>query len=234
MLLYFTSNKGVRTSNRLSHQIFGHIYKQVLKNICGNQLVGFGTLEHIENLKVKNSLMFLLLIIIVLTNACAKDQLENPSSANEKITIEDLLNSVDENFGEHDENFAKIIKENPIDKAMLFEEEKFLSSKTSDMLDFARKYLATWEDEMNSVYEKLKNVLGRDARKALIDSQKAWKKYRNEELLLLNEMYISTSGIGSIIPVVTSYKAVNFNRERTIELAHYYYVLTGNFSFNPY
>jgi len=188
---------------------------------------------------MKKTLMFILMVIVVFTSGCAKQNLQTNT---DDISTEDLndipternannyWDDMDENFSSYDEDFDKIIKDNPIDKAMFLEEENYAST-TVDMHHFAEKYGDIWEKEMNKVYEELKKSLEGDARKALIESQESWEKYYKKELSLLYEMYMNTSGEGSIIPLAISYKAVSFERDRTIKLARYYYVLTGNFQF---
>ena len=161
------------------------------------------------------------------------NSVENFSTDNDIINMpaEDFLNSFDENFGKFDNEFNKIIKNNPIDKIMLSEYDNNIISTTKEMLDFTDKYINIWKNEMKIVYENLQKILKDDSLEILIDSQKSWNKYIKNELDLLYHMYINSTGTGSIISLALTYKEIYFIRSRTFELAHYYYTINGNYMF---
>ena len=186
---------------------------------------------------MKRSIILTLVIIFLLFSSCmdTKEPSQNPPQESyEDISfdaVKEYLNGVDENFGNFSREFREIIENNSIDKAMLLEEENTTPSTTVEMIDFAKKYSTIWETELDTIYKSLKSRLEGKARKSLENSQSSWEKYCSGELLLLREMYLSTTGTGSIIPIVIAYKELIFKRDRTIELTYYYYSLTEEFSF---
>ena len=130
-----------------------------------------------------------------------------------------------------DSAVEKLINDNPIDKAYIIEEKKFNAQTTYDELEFVGKYANLWDVEMNATLAKLRSKLSEKNLKELNKSQTDWEAFVKSDVNLACDIQVATAGQGTGIPLLNAYKMLGRYRYRTLELAEYYYMITGNFKF---
>ena len=117
---------------------------------------------------------------------------------------------------------------NPIDKSFLENEMPF---STVEIVDYYSKYINLWEIELDNTLAYLKNNLAYESYTELEIAQDLWRKYMIKDLKTAENMHIDTMGIGSEIPILSSHKVLLLIRQRTLELAEYCIMVSGNYDF---
>ena len=88
---------------------------------------------------------------------------------------------------------------------------------------------ASYEVIMNKYYKKLLDSLSEDDKKALIDAQKAWIKFRDSEMKLVGTLTEEEySGGGSIQSNIYVSRDAQFMVDRTLEIFNYYNTIYNN------
>lgn len=104
----------------------------------------------------------------------------------------------------------------PIDSAL----HKCLELKTSSFgsIECEIERYRKWSDELDRVYDELMDKVSDEERKALIEQQVAWAKYRDLQFKMNETFY---AGRGSIwMPLIASAKG-NLVKNRVLELQAY-------------
>ena len=94
-----------------------------------------------------------------------------------------------------------------------------------------QKYLSIWQSELDAVVEKIEKNLSDEELDDFQASQEAWELFYKTNPNIAVDMYTSKMGVGSIVHEIYGNKAVKMIRYRTLELAEYCYLLTGEFEF---
>lgn len=77
----------------------------------------------------------------------------------------------------------------------------------------------------------LQNNLENENYQKLKDSQNNWTEYLKDNNSIFSEIHIKTAGIGSEIPVLSSFKTLSKIRDRSLELIEYCILLEGQYEF---
>ncbi|RAR41046.1 lysozyme inhibitor LprI family protein [Paenibacillus sp. MDMC362] len=93
------------------------------------------------------------------------------------------------------------------------------------------KYTEIWDKELNQIYKKLLSKLDKEPREALIESQKEWLQYHLRETKFVEKTFISNGYLGSQGSVSLGRVIRERNRERTMRLFEYRYLLDGEVEF---
>lgn len=124
---------------------------------------------------------------------------------------------------------GEILNNNPIDK-LYFEECKNVVT-TLDATNLYDKYSEIWQNELDTVVEKIEKNLSDEKLEEFQTSQDAWEIFYSTDPNIAVDMYMSRMGYGTIIHYIYGDKALSMKRYRTLELAEYCYLLTGEFEF---
>lgn len=135
------------------------------------------------------------------------------------------------------DKFSELVRLNPIDKEYNKEFNEFQNSKdfsTSGWLELENKYTELWDKELNEIYIKLQALLNDKQKNILIESQKAWLKFHLKESDFVYETFIqgdpqNNLGTQGLVNLQISIK--DRERERTLELMEYYYLISGKAEF---
>lgn len=122
-----------------------------------------------------------------------------------------------------------ILNDNPIDK-LYFEECKNVVT-TLDATNLYDKYSEIWQNELDAVVDKIETNLSDEKLEEFQTSQEAWELFYSTDPDIAVDMYMSRMGYGTIIHYIYGDKALSMKRYRTLELAEYCYLLTGEFEF---
>ncbi|MBX4149168.1 lysozyme inhibitor LprI family protein [Paenibacillus lautus] len=123
---------------------------------------------------------------------------------------------------------------NPIDHDYEVEFNKFQNSKEFSTFGWGAlesKYTEIWDKELNQIYKKLLSKLDREPREALIESQKEWLQYHLRETKFVEKTFINNGYLGSQGSVSLGRVIRERNRERTMRLFEYRYLLDGEVEF---
>lgn len=124
---------------------------------------------------------------------------------------------------------------NPIDHDYEVEFNEFQNSKeittTLGWGALESKYTEIWDKELNQIYKKLLSKLDREPREALIESQKEWLQYHLRETEFVEKTFINNGYLGSQGSVSLGTVIRERNRERTMQLFEYRYLLDGEVDF---
>ena len=123
----------------------------------------------------------------------------------------------------------EILNNNIIDK--LYIEECKAAMTTVEFMHIDNRYLDIWKNELDNVVDKIKAVLSDEMLSRFDESQAAWQIYFETDPNIAVDIYIQKMGRGSIVHQLYADKSLHILRKRTLELAEYYYILTGNFEF---
>lgn len=124
---------------------------------------------------------------------------------------------------------GEILNNNLIDK-LCFEESKSVVT-TGDIVNLYQKYLDIWQNELNIVVEKIETNISDEKLEEFQISQDAWETLYKTNPNIAVYMYCFKMGQGTIIHSIYGEKALYMIRYRTLELAEFCYLLTGEFSF---
>lgn len=128
-------------------------------------------------------------------------------------------------------NVEKLLNDNPIDKAFLAEEEMLNEQTNFNDLPFVVKYVDIWKTEMDATLNKLRSKLTEKNLEQLNTSQSDWAAFIKSDVNLASDIQLFTAGEGSGIPLLDAYKILGQYRYRTLELAEYDNMITGDFKF---
>lgn len=123
---------------------------------------------------------------------------------------------------------------NPIDHDYEVEFNEFQNSKEITTLGWGAlesKYTEIWDKELNHIYKKLLSKLDKEPREALIESQKEWLQYHLRETKFVEKTFINNGNLGSQGSVSLGRVIRERNRERTMQLFEYRYLLDGEVEF---
>lgn len=123
----------------------------------------------------------------------------------------------------------ELLNNNIIDK--LYIEECNGAMTTLEFMDINNKYLDIWKNELDNVVDKIKTFLSDEMLSEFNESQAAWQIYFETDPNIAVDIYTQKMGSGSIVHQLYADKSLHMVRKRTLELAEYYYILTGNFEF---
>jgi uncharacterized protein YecT (DUF1311 family) len=136
------------------------------------------------------------------------------------------------------ERFSKIIKDNPIDKDYVKENNEFqntMNFNTSNWVELEAKYARIWDDELNNIYERLLSKLNAENKESLIQAQRGWVQYQTNEIEFAEHVINMPEGKGPLLGtqgyVDTQIAAKNRIRKRTIQLYEYYFLLDEKIEF---
>lgn len=79
----------------------------------------------------------------------------------------------------------------------------------------SRELYQLWDDELNSIWGRLKETLGEDEMAELLIEQREWISYKENEVAAVGAEY----GEGTMRPLVENDRAAELTRERVYELA---------------
>ncbi len=104
-----------------------------------------------------------------------------------------------------------------------------LESENPSTLGTVQAYtigLELWDKELNRVYQALIKELGNDvaAVKALKESQRAWLKFRDQEIQWVSLLYGKKDG--SMFRPMAAYSIMDITRQRAMKLADRLHILT--------
>ncbi|MBU5345835.1 lysozyme inhibitor LprI family protein [Paenibacillus lautus] len=131
------------------------------------------------------------------------------------------------------EFYDKMLR-NPIDHDYEVEFNEFQNSKEITTLGWGAlesKYTEIWDKELNQIYKKLLSKLDKEPREALIESQKEWLQYHLRETKFVEKTFINNGYLGSQGSVSLGRVIRERNRERTMRLFEYRYLLDGEVEF---
>lgn len=123
----------------------------------------------------------------------------------------------------------ELLNNNIIDK--LYIEECNDAMTTMEFMDINNKYLEIWKNELDNVVDKIKVSLSGELILDFNESQAAWQILFETDPNIAVDIYTQKMGSGSIVHQLYADKALHMVRKRTLELAEYYYILTGDFEF---
>lgn len=123
----------------------------------------------------------------------------------------------------------ELLNNNIIDK--LYIEECNDAMTTMEFMDINNKYLDIWKNELDNVVDKIKVSLSGELILDFNESQAAWQILFETDPNIAVDIYTQKMGSGSIVHQLYADKALHMVRKRTLELAEYYYILTGDFEF---
>ncbi|MCM1226918.1 MAG: DUF1311 domain-containing protein [Clostridium sp.] len=128
--------------------------------------------------------------------------------------------------------FVEYMYSNPIDAARKNEANSSDIYTTKDIDEFCSKYYDIWQNELNTVYEKLSDQLTGEAKEKLVKSQNAWQEENQYDSKLWLDIFDLSKGHGSGDYSMITEQSIDRIRKRTFLLAEYYYWLTGDFEFS--
>lgn len=128
--------------------------------------------------------------------------------------------------------FDSLIANNPIDQDYKQDfKEVELSGSTTFIGAFYHRYYVAWDKELNSIYNKLMNVLTEEEKVLLRKSQRGWLQH----LLAEEELAKSICDVGdngyTLMNVNITSALQNRTRQRTLELHEFYFMKTGKVEF---
>lgn len=123
----------------------------------------------------------------------------------------------------------ELLNDNIIDK--LYIEECNDAMTTVEFININNRYLDIWKNELDNVVDKIKAFLSDEMLSEFDKSQAAWQIYFETDPNIAVDIYTQKMGSGSIVHQLYADKSLHMVRKRTLELAEYYYILTGNFEF---
>lgn len=126
--------------------------------------------------------------------------------------------------------FIEYIYSNQIDIDMRRDGELLFT--TGEINEWAAKYHAIWENEMNIVYGNLLAQLDGETRASLENSQASWEAMNQYNWRLWHDVLILSVGHGTGHASMIHLQSMERVRSRTFLLAEYYYWLTGDFAFS--
>lgn len=130
---------------------------------------------------------------------------------------------------EGSKKFQDLLEDNPIDEAMHQEEKDLIS--TLDILNLQNKYYDIWVNELTVLDKKIKEQINSEDEEVFEKSQNAWKEFNLNEPDIANRVLITSMGSGSGDPILIMDQSINRIKQRVFQLAEYYYLLVGDFSF---
>jgi uncharacterized protein YecT (DUF1311 family) len=144
-----------------------------------------------------------------------------------------------QNYGVYDMSgeYIKTIENNPIDHDNNIEMKNLNNSQnysTQAVLGLEYKYIKIWDDELNSIYNKLLSNLNVKEKGILLEAQKGWLAQHLKETEFVNQVfYQRESG-----PILGSQGRIQMQeaikgrlRQRTLELMEYYEMLGNKVEF---
>lgn len=102
---------------------------------------------------------------------------------------------------------------------------------TAEIVSFYSNYINYWEAEIKNALTILLNNLENENFQRLKDSQNNWTKYLKDNNSIFSEIHIKTTGIGSEIPILSSFRTLSKIRDRSLELIEYCILLEGHYEF---
>lgn len=123
----------------------------------------------------------------------------------------------------------ELLNDNIIDK--LYIEECNDAMTTVEFMNIDNRYLDIWKNELDNVVDKIRVLLSDEMLSEFDKSQAAWQIYFETNPNIAVNFYTQKMGSGSIVHQLYADKSLHMVRNRTLELAEYYYILTGNFEF---
>lgn len=120
------------------------------------------------------------------------------------------------------------LNNNPIDNDF---NNQDIPTSTAEVVSFYSNYIDYWEIETENALTILQNNLDDESFQKLKDSQNNWTEYLKYNNGIFNEIHIKTAGIGSEIPILSSYRTLSKIRDRSFELIEYCILLEGQYEF---
>lgn len=124
--------------------------------------------------------------------------------------------------------------QNPIDHDYEVEFNEFQNFENITTLGWGAlesKYSEFWDKELNQIYKKLLSELDKEAKEALIGSQKDWLQHHLREIEFVEKSFVNNGYLGSQGTVSLSRGIKERIRERTMQLFEYRYLLDGEVEF---
>ena len=160
-------------------------------------------------------------------NSTLQESLNKASELNK-----DLERQVKEgtHYGDYQGNddFSKIINDNPIDKDYQLEFKKLEESNGTTTLAWGAlqtKYTIKWQEEINAALEYLYKSLSEQDRLNLEQSQKSWQTYIDDDWNFVINKFIFTRYFGTQGDVQLVAVKLHRTRDRAIELMEYIFSL---------
>lgn len=197
---------------------------------------------------MKKALLVNLLVIMLMFISCDEKtsvEKEITNVSNTISTKKETEDATEEKETEEDNNeipqsyiyvsysespkIAGILNNNPIDKQYLEAWKDVVT--TVDMVNMYQKNLDIWQNELEIVVDKIEKNIPKDKLKEFQKSQEAWELFYETNPNIAVDMYYFKMGTGSISHQIYGEKALWMKRYRTLELAEYCYLLTGEFEF---
>lgn len=125
--------------------------------------------------------------------------------------------------------YIEKLEQNPLDRDYRIEVRELGRStrfSTQAWVELEAKYLALWDTELNSIYQKLLTKLNDSQKELLVDSQLGWLQFHTKEAQLVGTFPFGSQGRVQRVQAYTSRL-----RDRTLELMEYYVRLGGNVEF---
>lgn len=131
-----------------------------------------------------------------------------------------------EPYGDYQGNddFSKIIANNPIDQDYKKELEQLQQSNDTTTLTwgaFEGKYLTAWKKEMDAALKGLYQSLDEEDRGQLEQSQKSWQTYIDDDHAFVENKFLLTRTFGTQGDMQFTAAQSRRTRERTIKLMEY-------------
>lgn len=128
----------------------------------------------------------------------------------------------------NNKDIETFLNNNPIDNDF---NNHDIPVSTAEIVSFYSNYINYWEAEIENSLTILQNNLENENYQKLKDSQNNWTEYLKDNNSIFSEIHIKTAGIGSEIPVLSSFKTLSKIRDRSLELIEYCILLEGQYEF---
>lgn len=171
-----------------------------------------------------------------LENRIAEYQSSEQEQKTQNGTLQQSLEQAEEKIQKYEhygyyqgnEDFSKIVRDNPIDLAYEQERRQLQESETSTTLAWGAlegKYLAKWQDKMNETLSDLEQSLNAADRASLAEAQHSWQSSIEADTNFANHAFIAKGVSESQGTVQAAETQVQKTRARTIELMEYAFML---------
>lgn len=125
---------------------------------------------------------------------------------------------------------SEVLNNNPID-TLYFKELKDVVTNV-DIVNIYQRYLDIWRNELDMIVERIEKSIPEEKLEEFQISQEAWESFYEINPNIAVDIYSYKMGTGSVVHEIYGDKALYLIRYRTLELAEYCYLLTGDFEFD--
>lgn len=139
-------------------------------------------------------------------HSTVEESSQNPDTEPTTEQASDAETTIDAELREL-ENKAQVIKDQLEDGSL----------SQGDMNQLSAELYALWDDELNSIWKRIKNKLDADAMEALTKEERAWVQEKEKQVKDAGSEWEGGSGQ----PLAENTEAANLTRERVYVLAEY-------------